>query len=152
MSTKRETTEMIMKLTSCYARCSSDMVSFLEAWGWLQSTEDCPFGRISGWMVQQGTLSERRADYVIAKPGMTTKSSQSVQKPMKLWRHRVQDDMQMNTKRSLHRNLNNHNWAMVKNTISSNWCYHADVLIVSWCKQIITPLLSSLIIWQLLIS
>ena len=71
---------------------------------------------------------------------------QSVQKPMKLWRHRVRDDVQMNTKRPLHRNLNNHNWAMVKNTISSNWCYHADVLIVSWYKQIITPLLSSLII------
>ena len=51
---------------------------------------------------------------------------QSVQKPMKLWRHRVRYDVQMNTKRPLHRNLNDHKWAMITDTLSSTWCYHVQ--------------------------
>ena len=38
--------------------CSGDMISLLEAWGWLQSTEDCLYGWISGWMVQKGPWVE----------------------------------------------------------------------------------------------
>ena len=47
------------ELTSHHARCSEDMVSLLEAWGWLQSTENCLYGRISGWMVQKGPWVKR---------------------------------------------------------------------------------------------
>ena len=51
---------------------------------------------------------------------------QSVQKTMKLWRHRVRPVVQMNTKRPLHRNLNDHKWAMITDTLSSTWCYHVQ--------------------------
>ena len=114
------------ELTSHHARCSDDMVSLLEAWGWLQSTEDCLYGRISGWMVQKGPWVKGGQTMLLQSLVWQSSQGQSVQKTMKLWRHRVRPDVQMNTKRPLHRNLNDHKWAMITDTLSSTWCYHVQ--------------------------